>query len=215
MKLRVDTLQGNPGVRQALRPVTQRCTLSPVAVKNTNIITDWAASEPLRHHLVALCLLLALSASDDVIFGLLPGLTPGQLAMLRQNRTVTSAASEYKNRFLGENAQEQFQHHMPKAFEIMTEVLNAPPGEMKLKDRFEAAKWLFEKVTGKARQELEVSGGTTILQLLQALDRRNDQEAVARRTGEAPIMASRDVTPADPLLAWVEANVTVIGSEKT
>lgn len=183
-------------------------------MSKNNIITDWSASAgaALPHHLVALCLLLALSAADLLILELLPGLTPGQLEMLRGNKIITKKTADFKEKFLGENAQEQFQNHLPKAFEIMTEVLNAPPGgEMKLAQRFEAAKWLFEKVTGKARQELELSGGTTILQLLQALDKRN--EATALPAAHSVI----DVTPTkerDPLADWVSANVPILKSEK-
>ncbi len=177
---------------------------------NTYLISDWAvsASSPLKHHQVALCLLLAVGASSDAILELLPGLTPGQLNMLQGNKIITAKQTEFKERFLGDNADEQFQHHMPKAFEIMTEVLNADSSEMKLAQRFEAAKWLMEKVTGKARQALDIEGGITVLSLLNALDA---MKAEVADSGEAVMLSGqgkqRDVTPKDPLAEWVALNV--------
>lgn len=180
-----------------------------MATGTSYIITDWSpsAGAPLRHHQVALCLLLALGAPSAEILALLPGLTPGQLRMLEGNKIITDKQSEFKERFLGENADEQFSRHMPKAFEIMTEVLNADSGEMKLAQRFEAAKWLMEKVTGKARQSLDIEGGVTVLTLLNALDEMKAE--VADGGSALRQLEGRDVTPkADPLREWVNANVT-------
>jgi hypothetical protein len=183
---------------------------------NKYVITDWevSAGSSLRHHHVALCLLLALGASREIIIELLPGLTPGQYAMLERNRIVTQKQEEFRERFLGENAEEQFSRHMPKAFEIMTEVLNADSADMKLDKRFEAAKWLMEKVTGKARQSIDVEGGVNVLTLLTALDEMKAEAASGAR-GEAKEISARDVTPVrDALADWVSENVPEARSEK-
>jgi hypothetical protein len=172
------------------------------------IVTDWAASggEPLKHHQVALALLLALGAPDPRIFELLPGLTPGQLSMLRSNRILTSAVSSFREEFLGENAQEQFQAHLPKAFAIMTEALNAESNELKLKDRFEAAKWLMEKVTGKARQELEVAAGGSLLTFLRELDRLKVEREVSPAALALTHPAAKEKS--DPIDDWVTHHIT-------
>lgn len=188
--------------RLALVTPSGQCNVY-MAAPSRNTIIDWdvSAGSALRHHQVALCLLLALSASDSVIMQLLPGLTPGQLSMLKANRIITAACADYKDRFLGENANEQFQRYMPKVFETFAEALN--DDTLKIEKRLDAAKWVAEKVTGKARQEIELDGGATILSLLQALDERKAQREVG------PVRTIAGVTQAarDPLAEWVASHV--------
>ncbi len=176
-----------------------------MAQGNNYIITDWSVSagEPLKHHQVALALLVALGAPQLEILQLLPGLTPGQFSMLEKNKALTERAKEFRERFLGENSKEQFESYLPKGFEIMAEVMENRQGELKLKDRFEAAKWLFEKVTGKARQELEVSAGGTLAHFLRTLDEMKTERDVA----PAAIALTEAPTKKDPIKDWVSQHI--------
>lgn len=175
------------------------------ADKRPHLIVDWevSAGVPLRHHQIALCLLLALDSSDPDTLALLPGLTPGQLSMLRSNRIVSERTQEFREKYLGAEANEQFQRYMPKVFETFSECLNDP--NMKLERRLDAAKWIAEKVTGKARQELEVSGGATLLQFLRTLDEIKQEREVGPAALALP--ASQTEHKADPIDAWVQANI--------
>lgn len=152
-------------------------------------------------------MLLALSASSEVILELLPGLTPGQLVMLQANKIITSKQQEFKDRFLGENAGEQFQRFMPRVFDTFAEGINDT--SLKIEKRIQIAEWIAEKVTGKARQELELSGGVTLLSFIQGIDKLREEQAAPLSLKGKGHDGVRDVTPkADPLAAWVAENVT-------
>lgn len=165
---------------------------------------DIRASSDFGPHFLALSLLLALGAPPEEITALLPGLLPQQLGLLSVNKIITERVSELRKRYLGANADEQFQNHMPKAFEIMTKVLSDKSGDLKLTQQFEAAKWLMEKVTGKARQELELQAGVTLLSFMKTLDgMRTERETV-------PLDMTKKLsepTKQDPIDAWVSAHI--------
>lgn len=83
---------------------------------------------------------------------------------------VRALINEIHARSWGTDVGARFQKAVPKAMDVIEDVLDGTDPETKVRDRADAAKWLLEKVTGKARQEIEVESGTSILKLLQLIE---------------------------------------------
>ncbi len=134
-----------------------------------------------------------------------------QISVILQKPRVHEKIEAIRKEFLGtESLVKKFAGIAAPAAEYMEKVIRGSEGA-KTGERIQASQWMLEKVTGKAKQEGVTDGGTTILQLLQALEAVKE----ARASGaESP----RDVTlpgdimleaakPKDALADWVTQHV--------
>jgi hypothetical protein len=136
-----------------------------------------------------------------------------RVSVILNKPQVQEKIERIRAEFLGtESLGKKFSAVAPKAADFLSSVIMGKE-DAKLSERMDASKWMLEKVTGKPKQEVALDGGTTILQLLQALD-------AAKTAGEA-VIASREVSESDievvakdPLRDWVTAHVTETKGEK-
>lgn len=137
------------------------------------------------------------------------GYTDAWISTLKSNDKINEEISRLQDRLFSETVQQQLANLGNDAVSTVEEMLRSD-GE-KLRDRVETARWLIEKLTGKARQEMEINSGSTLLQLLQKLDalrtaEPGDQRQVIELTKEKTEDAWMD--------NWVGQNIPVVDSEK-
>ncbi len=161
----------------------------------------------------AICWMYAHGSSQQQIAREL-GYSESRISVILNKPQVHEKIERIRREFIGtESLSKKFSSVAPKAADFLSGVIMGKE-DSKLSERIDASKWMLEKVTGKPKQEVALDGGTTILQLLQALD-------AAKTAGEA--LSPRSVTEADieltaqkpdPLRDWVTAHVPDYKSEK-
>jgi hypothetical protein len=200
---------------------------SPNYIGKSNDVT-WGdhllkEGKPLRHSHEVLCFMAAAGTSNNDIARDL-GLTPGRVSVLLSNTRIRARIKEIQDAHWGANIQARFQNTVPKAMDVIDEIITgktpdgSPVPGLKPRDQMEAAKWLLEKVTGKARQEIDIDGGNTVLQLIQALDQLKAQSVSAAGGASGNTEAPIDVTPVkqeDPLESFVNKYIPTLESEKS
>lgn len=181
---------------------------------------DWllVPDRPLRHRHETLAHLAALGASNDSIAKDLQ-LTPSRVCVLLSNTRIQERIKEIRAQYLGGDIRKRFEAAVPRAMDHVERVISGTE-QVKTGERLQAATWLLEKVTGKAKQEDAQAAGNTVLQLLQALD---GLVKTSRENGGVSPMPLNpdtgeliDVTPEerDPLRDWVEQNIPELSNEK-
>lgn len=136
-----------------------------------------------------------------------------RVSIILNKPQVQEKIEQIRREFLGtESLNKKYAAIAPKAADFLSSVILGRESA-KVSERLQASTWMLEKVTGKPKQEGATDGGTTILQLLQALDAVKEVKALAE--GLAVIEAN-DIElskqPRDLLADWVSANVP--GEEK-
>jgi hypothetical protein len=147
------------------------------------------------------------------------GYTDSWISILKSNSRIREEIARLQDRIFSETVQQQLQNLGNDAVGVVEQMLRSE--DEKLRDRVEAAKWLIEKLTGKARQEVEVGAGSTLLQLLQKLDSIQVSEQGPRDVLEISASDSasegKPASPADKdswMDNWVSQNVPSVRSEK-
>lgn len=101
-----------------------------------------------------------------------------------------------------------------RALDVMEEVLITEDKDVKLQSKTDAAKWVLEKITGKAKQEIETKDGN-LTDFMTMLKEIKEQQSRALPEGEARRAENTqgeviDVTPhkepEDALASWVNQN---------
>lgn len=169
-------------------------------------VDDWTLQpgRPLHSRYRKVAELIALGKSDKQI-GEDLGYEESRVAQLRQYPQIRTAVERFHYRFLDAVATERLRELGPDAIYVIEEMLCSP--SEKLRDKTETAKWVIEKLTGKARQEIEHNAGSNILELLKQL--RRTHEALALPSAEPPEieLVQTEKEPEDPLERWVSENV--------
>jgi len=168
----------------------------------------------LRHTHEVICWMAAAGANNAAIAGEL-GYSQARMSVIMSNTQVQARIKEIQNQHWGENIQNRFNAVLPRAMDVAEQIID---GEIpaKTSERWDAAKWLLEKVTGKPKQEIEVDGGNSIRSLIQALD----QVKAARAQGTEAQLTSeqlidvKPVPPKDEIDDWVSQNVPQMKQEK-
>lgn len=166
-----------------------------------------------RHEAIAWMLASGAIASD---IARELNMTTGRLSILVNNKLIKARVREIRDKHWGERMDKRFANIAPKAVDVAEAIITGS-GEFtgaKISERWDAAKWMLEKTTGKPKQELEVDGGAGIKQLLTALGTL----AQAAAEGGPPVSQVIDVTPTEApneIDAWVTQHVPELGSEKT
>lgn len=108
------------------------------------------------------------------------------ISLALQRPFVQAEITRYRQQIFDNDVATALKDMGPDAINVASLMLNGD-GE-KLKDRFEAAKWVLEKLTGKAKQEINVESNT----LAAFMDVVRDME----RSGESIDVTSQKVLPA-------------------
>ena len=148
------------------------------------------------------------------------GMTPAWVSTVMSTTYVKQKTKEIQEKYWGGSIEKRFKQSVPKAFGVMEEVMVTSEKD---NVRLDAAKWLLEKVTGKATQSVNVESNS-LTDLLTALKNMDEQEAAERQVNEdvleiegrslGPGDASKygeekQKKPVDPMDEWINANVPV------
>lgn len=149
------------------------------------------------------------------------GYTASRMSILLAYPEVQAEVARYRNQLYDQDLTEAMKDLGPDALAVIGKMINSP--NEKLKDRSLDAKWLLEKLTGKARQEvdLESSSLAAFMEVLKSMKRSGETleqpidvtpkqvtggEASANQSGE-PVNESAPKSYKDPSIAkWFEEN---------
>jgi len=136
--------------------------------------------------------MLAMGAKDKQICEKLD-VTPAWLSQIKSNKAIEEEVLKRQDAMFAEGVEKRLKNLGPAASDIIEKVLtdeNDP--EIKMSEKAAMAKWLAEKLTGKASQEIKVEGN-----LIGNLFDRLDQ-ITAQGKGLSPKGDIIDVSPAEP-----------------
>lgn len=126
------------------------------------------------HEWHSLCWMLASGASQkqcaDELGG---GYTQAWISVVANKPDVVRKIEQIRQQHWGEKLEQRFANIAPKAIDLMTQIVEGRGAgqSAKLSERWDASKWLLEKVTGKPEARNEKGQGETVLQILEALDK--------------------------------------------
>ena len=107
------------------------------------------------------------------------------ISTILSNTAVKERISEIQKEHWGDNIEARFKNTVPKAMDIVDEILSDPYGDYKIQDKLKAAMWLLEKVTGKAKQEVD-HNSVGLKDLLGKLDELSKQGETIDITPQLP-----------------------------
>lgn len=140
------------------------------------------------------------------------GMTESRISILLSNSKVQLRVKEIREQFWKEKYDERFRTLAPAALDFAGSLISGQV-PAKVSERWDASKWLLEKVTGKPKQEIEVDGGGNIRNLLAVLDQMKGGAPATGHVSEV-IDVSAHRPKQDDLAAWVDQHVPVLASEK-
>lgn len=109
--------------------------------------------------------------------------TMARVSVLKSNTKIKMEIERCQDRMHEEDLEERIKHLAPDALDTMEEILLSVQDPLK---REAAAKWILEKVTGKATQQVDVKGEINLGVFLQQLDKMGAKQSM---------LPNRDVTP--------------------
>lgn len=144
------------------------------------------------------------------------GLTDSRVSILLSNTRIKKRVKEIQAQYWGGNIEKRFKAAVPKAMDIVEETLTDTDDKFKQNLKIDTAKWLLEKVTGKAKQEIDIKGHTIIELFARLDDPDRIKEVIELKAESAKQETSLDkdkdkkVIPAkkkDELSDWAAQNV--------
>lgn len=129
------------------------------------------------------------------------GMDQGSISILANTTDMTRRVKEIQREYWGGNIEKRFKNSLPKAMDVLEESLTSD--EVKMETKSSNARWLLEKVTGKAKQEVDIKA-SVVSNLLGTLDEMREAET------EDEVLELRELTgktEQDELDLWVHDNV--------
>ena len=174
---------------------------------------DWMLKEdkPLSHRHVTIAYMMASGVPNQRIAKDL-GLTPARVSVLISNSRIKQRAKEIQADYMGGSLEKSFREAAPKALNVMTDIIDDPCEKHKTALKFEASKWMLEKVTGKAVQQVQVESNT-IGALFDQMDLMKKAGQVITVGALAPSIGTEaeETAPEEPaqdkMDKWVEDNL--------
>jgi len=123
-------------------------------------------------------------------------MTQAWVSTIMGNTYVKNRVKEIQKEQWGGNIENRFKQGLPKAMDVVENVISTS-GDDRL--RLDASKWLLEKVTGKASQQVNVEGN-----LLGDLIGQLDEMREAKEQGEEILIED---TERDDMDEWILNNV--------
>jgi hypothetical protein len=106
-------------------------------------------------------------------------LTPSRVSILLSNTMIKDEVHKQQDRMFAQSVEDSMKALGPIAMDQIESILTADASDRSVttSHRADAAKWLLEKLTGKAKQEVEVQGNLmgNFIQQLEAMTRRGTQ----------------------------------------
>lgn len=177
---------------------------------------DWTMrpGKPLSSRHKRLAELIAQGKKNPEIAEIL-GMHHVRVSVLRTNTQIIQEADRYRDRLFSATVQEQLLSLAPDALSTIEEVLRSD--DEKLSTRADTARWLLEKLTGKARQEVGVDAGASLLELLKKLDDMKVSGKTQEERDVLEIAAGGAVAPSEDswMDDWVAGNIPGVENEKS
>ncbi len=154
----------------------------------------------LDHSQKLVALLLACGASVlDIAMEM--GTDAQTVSQLETNLLIIKQIKNYKERFWGTDSQAQLQGMLPQALKYVSEVLEKKNMSVDASKELETARWLIEKVTGKATQQIDMSSSLNFGTLLDEMRKMREARDAVLDGSQHAIDGSHkiiDVTPVAP-----------------
>ena len=126
------------------------------------------------------------------------GLTAEYVARFENNRLIQEQITLYKERFFSSDPQAQLKEMLPDSIRYLRQVLDDDT-IIDSRQKLDTIKWIIEKVTGKAKQQIDVGDSLGFGHLLDEMKKmREVREAIASGAQHSPANSYSliDVTPA-------------------
>lgn len=154
------------------------------------------------------CIMFAAGATNKAICDNL-GVSESWISVVKSKTLVKEEVARLQDRMFAENIEKRLKGLGPYAADIIEKTLCSEDPEIKFDQKAGMAKWLAEKLTGKASQEIKVEGN-----LLGNLMDKLDQMSVSGKalSGQGEVI---DVTPGgelpepkkDKWSSWISTNI--------
>lgn len=156
------------------------------------------------HRLVALLLACGAQVSD---IGFELGITLEQVDLFQRNLLIEEQVKLYKTRFWDDSGQERLKAMMPQALGFIDDVMTGRIQGLDISKKLEMVKWVVEKVTGKATQQLDVNASVNFGHVLDEMKKMASSRAQIEGGAEHSSKSSHDVIdvtpPKDEMADWV------------
>ena len=121
---------------------------------------------------------------------------------------VKNEIERIRDRMHEEDLEKRMKHLGPDALNVMEEILTSPTVELAKKEN--AARWMLEKLTGKASQQIDVSGEITIGHFMDKLDTMRDVSAQKSIMGNTSESGDIEVVgeKVDKFTDWISKNLS-------
>lgn len=175
---------------------------------------DWMLrpGKPLSYRHKKVAEYFALGKTTNEIAELL-GYTAQRVSVLRGNTQIQQEADRFRDKLFSASVQDQLHTLGPDAVATIEEVLRSDTE--KLSTRADTARWLLEKLTGKARQEVGVDAGASLMELLKKLDSLKGTSGTEGRD-VIELSQTPQTAPEDKWMdAWLDQNIPGVENEKS
>lgn len=133
--------------------------------------------------------------------------TVGRVSVLASNSRIKDEVLKFQERMYDIDLEARMKALGPDAIAVVDEIINDPKIESLKKES--AAKWLLEKLTGKAAQQIDIKGEISVGVFLDQLDRLQAAGKVINVTPESkqPGESPQETIQLDALELWVKENL--------
>lgn len=141
------------------------------------------------------------------------GYTQPWISRLSQNYMIKEEVERLREKAFQATVSERLKDLGPEAMDAIEEGIRSP--DMKLKDRTELAKWVVEKLDGKAAQKVDINADVNIGVFMDKLEQLRDAGQVLDVTPKPALPPSEtsdaneapEETEVDPLAEWLKKNL--------
>jgi len=142
------------------------------------------------------------------------GYTPGRVSVLKSNTKIKEAAEKYRDQLFTVDTQTRLK-------EMESDALNVMGVDMPVEKKESAAKWVLEKTTGKAAQQIDINHEGSLGIFIEELDKIKGQGGLRPALTTTPnvidvtgVATDTDTTPkepegltSDPFDEWLDKNI--------
>jgi hypothetical protein len=173
---------------------------------------QWSGLRPgkaLRPRHRMLVKLLATGCSQTEICAKL-NYTQAWVSLLANDPIIVAAVAKHIDDIYGEDIEARMKSLAPDALNAIEEILMDE--RLPAVEKENAARWLLEKVSGKAAQQIDVRGEVSVGIFMDKLEQMKDAGQVLDATPKPALGPGETATPEaepvpDPLASWVKENL--------
>lgn len=133
-------------------------------------------------------------------------LTAGRVSVLRSNTEIMKEAERVAEKLFDITVQERLKHLGPHAADLLEEIFISDSSAITMSHKIDAAKWIVEKLTGKARQEIDVQHSTlqNFIDLMKQMKDSGETIDVTPKPVELLEATAPNETPVNLFAKWVD-----------